>query len=77
MVLDKGEIAEFASPQELMSDPNSIFYSMASSAGLASDDNGKDVNSDKTSITRAERSPSVKSLTGSDPSVASGEFIDS
>ena len=35
MVLDKGEIAEMDSPNALIEDKNSIFYSMAHDAGLA------------------------------------------
>ncbi len=35
MVLDKGQIAEFESPDNLLADKNSIFYSMAKDAGLA------------------------------------------
>ena len=35
MVLDKGEIAEMASPDSLLEDKNSIFHSMAKDAGLA------------------------------------------
>ncbi|XP_076459189.1 multidrug resistance-associated protein 1-like [Babylonia areolata] len=34
LVLDAGEIAEFDSPQELLQNPDSIFYDMAKSAGL-------------------------------------------
>ena len=34
MVLDKGNIAEFDSPNQLLSNRNSIFYSMAVVAGL-------------------------------------------
>lgn len=34
LVLDKGHIAEFDSPQRLVEDKNSIFYSMAHEAGL-------------------------------------------
>ncbi|CDH53089.1 multidrug resistance-associated protein 1 [Lichtheimia corymbifera JMRC:FSU:9682] len=34
LVLDKGHIAEFDSPQRLVEDQNSIFYSMAREAGL-------------------------------------------
>lgn len=33
MVLDKGKIIEFASPQELLADRNSVFASMANSLG--------------------------------------------
>ncbi|XP_023165481.2 multidrug resistance-associated protein 1 isoform X10 [Drosophila hydei] len=34
IVLDKGQITEFASPNELLSNPNSAFYSMAKDANL-------------------------------------------
>ena len=34
MVLDKGVIAEFKTPNELLEDSNSIFHSMAKDAGL-------------------------------------------
>ena len=34
MVLDKGEIREFASPDELLANNKSIFYGMAKDAGL-------------------------------------------
>jgi ABC-type multidrug transport system fused ATPase/permease subunit len=34
MVLDKGKIVEFDSPQKLLTDSKSQFFSMASSAGL-------------------------------------------
>ncbi|XP_068210698.1 multidrug resistance-associated protein 1-like [Palaemon carinicauda] len=34
LVMDKGKIAEFSSPSELLSKKNSIFYSMAKDAGL-------------------------------------------
>lgn len=34
MVLDKGEIAEFQSPETLLEDRDSIFHSMAKDAGL-------------------------------------------
>jgi ABC-type multidrug transport system fused ATPase/permease subunit len=36
MVLDKGEIVEYASPGELLADPNSIFAQMAANANLGS-----------------------------------------
>ena len=34
MVLDKGHLVEFASPQELLGNTKSIFYGMAMDAGL-------------------------------------------
>lgn len=34
-VLDQGKIVEFAPPQELLADPNSIFAQMAANANLA------------------------------------------
>ena len=34
MVLDKGEIAEFDTPEKLMQDKKSIFHSMAKDANL-------------------------------------------
>ncbi|XP_075974899.1 multidrug resistance-associated protein 1-like isoform X2 [Anticarsia gemmatalis] len=34
MVLDKGQLVEFAPPEQLLQDKNSIFYSMAKDAGL-------------------------------------------
>ena len=34
MVLDKGEVREFASPDELLANKQSIFYGMARDAGL-------------------------------------------
>jgi len=34
MVLDKGQIVEFDSPERLLSDRNSLFYSMAKATGL-------------------------------------------
>uniref|UniRef100_A0A1B0D0A2 ABC-type glutathione-S-conjugate transporter n=1 Tax=Phlebotomus papatasi TaxID=29031 RepID=A0A1B0D0A2_PHLPP len=36
IVLDKGEIAEFDSPSNLLQNPNSIFHSMAKNSGLLS-----------------------------------------
>lgn len=36
VVLDKGLIAEFDSPQKLMADPTTIFYGMAKNSGLIS-----------------------------------------
>ena len=35
MVLDKGRIIEFDSPSNLLLNENSVFFSMAVSAGLA------------------------------------------
>ena len=37
MVLDKGRLVEFASPEELLANTNSIFYGMAVDAGLTGD----------------------------------------
>jgi len=34
IVLDKGQIIEFASPTELLDNPKSAFYSMAKDANL-------------------------------------------
>lgn len=34
MVLDKGQLVEYAPPEQLLADKNSIFYSMAKDAGL-------------------------------------------
>ncbi|XP_035434176.2 multidrug resistance-associated protein 1 [Spodoptera frugiperda] len=34
MVLDKGQLVEFAPPEQLLKDKNSLFYSMAKDAGL-------------------------------------------
>lgn len=36
MVLDKGQLVEYAPPDQLLQDKNSIFYSMAKDAGLVS-----------------------------------------
>lgn len=36
IVLDRGQIAEFAAPAELLKNKSSAFYSMAKDAGLAS-----------------------------------------
>ncbi|XP_047989436.1 multidrug resistance-associated protein 1 isoform X3 [Leguminivora glycinivorella] len=36
MVLDKGQLVEFAPPEQLLQDKNSIFYGMAKDAGLVS-----------------------------------------
>jgi ATP-binding cassette subfamily C (CFTR/MRP) protein 1 len=35
MVMDKGKIAEFDSPKNLLENKSSIFYSMVKDAGLA------------------------------------------
>lgn len=34
LVLDKGNVAEFEAPNQLLEDKQSIFYSMAKEAGL-------------------------------------------
>lgn len=34
LVMESGRVAEFAPPQVLLANKNSIFYSMAASAGL-------------------------------------------
>jgi len=34
LVLDKGELVEYESPQKLLSQKNSVFYGMAKDAGL-------------------------------------------
>ncbi len=39
LVLDKGKIAEFDSPEALLKDKDSVFYSMAQSANLVTNDN--------------------------------------
>lgn len=39
MVLDKGKIIEFDSPEKLMSNPDGHFYSMAVSAGIINPQN--------------------------------------
>lgn len=36
MVLDAGEVKEYAPPQELLADEESIFYSLAKQANLVS-----------------------------------------
>ena len=36
MVLDAGKVKEFDSPETLLDNPNSMFYSMAKDAGLVS-----------------------------------------
>lgn len=36
LVLDQGQVREFDSPAKLLSNPESIFYSMAEAAGLLS-----------------------------------------
>lgn len=33
MVLDQGQIAEYDTPKALLSNPNSIFFSLANNAG--------------------------------------------
>jgi len=43
MVLDKGSIKEFDSPDELLGDPSTIFYGMAKDANLVgTEDNMND-----------------------------------
>lgn len=42
LVLDAGVVAEFESPQLLLSDSHSIFYGMAKDAGLVSNNNNPD-----------------------------------
>lgn len=39
MVLSEGKVVEFASPQELLSDKNSVFYSLAAQGGLINNEN--------------------------------------
>ncbi|KAI8891931.1 hypothetical protein BC833DRAFT_533522, partial [Globomyces pollinis-pini] len=34
IVLEKGELAEFGTPQELLDNPDSLFYSLAKESGL-------------------------------------------
>lgn len=34
LVLDKGNIAEFDAPDQLLADKNSIFYSLSKEAGI-------------------------------------------
>ncbi|XP_021203914.2 multidrug resistance-associated protein 1 isoform X3 [Bombyx mori] len=36
MVLDRGQLVEYAAPQQLLNDKNSIFYSLAKDAGIVS-----------------------------------------
>lgn len=43
IVLDAGKIAEFDSPQVLLSNKDSIFYGMAKNAGLVNDTNNTDI----------------------------------
>ena len=38
LLMDEGQVAEFDSPQKLLKDPNSKFYSMAKDAGLVNED---------------------------------------
>lgn len=38
--MDQGKVAEFASPAELLQNKDSIFYSLASDAGLVRSGNG-------------------------------------
>lgn len=38
MVLDAGEVKEFASPQELLANENSLFYSLAKEANINTTD---------------------------------------
>lgn len=37
LVMDKGEVKELDTPRNLLSDPNSLFYSLAKSAGISLD----------------------------------------
>ena len=34
MVIDSGSVVEYNTPYALLSDPNTLFYSMAKSAGI-------------------------------------------
>ena len=34
LVMEDGQVKEFASPEQLLSDPRSVFYGMAKAAGL-------------------------------------------
>jgi hypothetical protein len=43
IVLDAGKIAEFDSPQVLLSNKDSIFYSMAKNAGLVNDTSNTEI----------------------------------
>ena len=43
LLLENGEVAEFDSPQKLMSDPNSRFFSMAKAAGLIASNSDRNV----------------------------------
>lgn len=36
MVLDKGQLVEYAPPDQLLADHNSVFYGMAKDAGVVS-----------------------------------------
>jgi ABC-type multidrug transport system fused ATPase/permease subunit len=50
LVLDEGEVAEFDTPQRLMSNPNTKFYSMARAAGLTASNGTHDVGSNELEI---------------------------